>query len=128
LIEYIKINIAKNFKNGESVNKLTTPKLIAYNGKMHTNNMIKSKSPKCLCLLICNVDVQIIDWIWSWSFNKNQTNTATRHEIKQSRARRRTTQRCTQTTKLQQNNIGKHFDVRENHLFKLKEKRKKMHI
>jgi len=35
LIEYIKINIAKNVKD-ESANKLTTPKLIAYNGKMPT--------------------------------------------------------------------------------------------
>jgi len=28
------------------MNKLTTPKLISYNGKMSTNNMIKSKPPK----------------------------------------------------------------------------------
>ena len=40
------INIPKNVKS-EVVNKLTAPKLIAYNGKMHTNNMIKSKSPEC---------------------------------------------------------------------------------
>jgi len=49
LIEYIRdkniINIAKNVKD-ESTNKLTTPKLIAYNGKMPTNDMIKSKSPE----------------------------------------------------------------------------------
>jgi hypothetical protein len=38
------VNIAKNVKV-ETANKLTTPKLIAYNDKMPTNNMIKSKSP-----------------------------------------------------------------------------------
>jgi len=43
LIEYIGIDIAKKVK-GESANKLTTPNLIAYNGEMPTNNMIKSKS------------------------------------------------------------------------------------
>jgi len=37
-------NIVKNLK-GESANNLTTPKLIAYNSKMPTNNMINSKSP-----------------------------------------------------------------------------------
>jgi len=52
-------NIAKNV-NSESANKLTAPKLIAYNGKMPTNNMIKPKSPKYPCFRICNVDVQII--------------------------------------------------------------------
>jgi len=66
LIEYIRdnnmINIAKNVK-GESANKLTTPKLIAYNDKMPTNNMLKSKSTEYSCFQICNVDAQIIDWI-----------------------------------------------------------------
>jgi len=38
-------NITKN-ENVESVNKLTTPNLIAYNDKMPTNNMIKYKSIK----------------------------------------------------------------------------------
>ena len=64
LIEYIRdnnmINIAKNVK-GESAKKLTAPKLIAYSGKMPTNNMIKSKSPEYSCFWICNVDAQIID-------------------------------------------------------------------
>jgi len=64
LIEYIKdnnmINIAKNVK-GESANKLTSPKLIAYNDKMHTYNMIKSKSAKYSCFRIYNVDAQIIN-------------------------------------------------------------------
>jgi len=59
LIEYIRdnnmINIAKNVK-GEYANKLTTLKLIAYNDKMPTNNMIKYPS-----FWICNVDTQIID-------------------------------------------------------------------
>jgi len=59
------INIPKNVK-GESANKLTTSKLIAYNGKMHTNNTIKSKSPEYPCLWICNIDTQIIDWICDW--------------------------------------------------------------
>jgi len=39
------INIVKNVK-GESTNELTTPKLITYNSKMPTNNMIKSKSTR----------------------------------------------------------------------------------
>jgi hypothetical protein len=55
-----KFNVTKN-KNDESANKLTTFKVIAYNGKMPTNNMIKLKSPQCPCFWICNVDVQIID-------------------------------------------------------------------
>ena len=38
-------NIVKNVK-GEYANKLTTYKLIAYNDKMPTNNMINSKSSK----------------------------------------------------------------------------------
>jgi len=41
LTEYIRINIAKNVKD----NKLTAPKLTAYNDKVPTNKMIKSKSP-----------------------------------------------------------------------------------
>jgi len=60
LIKYIRIKIAKNVKD-ESANKLTTPKLIAYNAKMPTNNMIKSKSPEYSCFRIYNVDVQMID-------------------------------------------------------------------
>ena len=47
LIVYIRYNniikINKNVKD-RSANKLTTPKLIAYNDKMPTNNMAKSKS------------------------------------------------------------------------------------
>jgi len=39
------IKIGKNIKD-ESANKLTTLKLIAYNGKIPTNNLIKSKSPE----------------------------------------------------------------------------------
>jgi len=54
------INIANNI-NVESANKLTSLKLIVYNGKMPTNNMIKSKSPEYPCIWICNVDAQIID-------------------------------------------------------------------
>ena len=53
-------NIVKNVK-GESANKLTKSKLITYNGKMPTNNMINLKSPKYSCFRICNVDTQIID-------------------------------------------------------------------
>ena len=41
-------NIAKNI-NGETTNKLTTSKLIAYNDKIPTNNMINSKSLKYSC-------------------------------------------------------------------------------
>ena len=51
-IEYIiynnMINIAKKI-NGESANKLTTPKLITYNDKLPTNNMIKFKSTEYSC-------------------------------------------------------------------------------
>jgi len=54
-------NITKNV-NDESANKLTSPMLIAYNDKMHTNNMIKSKSPKYPCFQVNNIDIQIIDW------------------------------------------------------------------
>jgi len=57
--EYIRIDITKNV-NGESAKKLTTPKLIAYNNKMSTNNMFKSKSPEYPCFWICNNDDQII--------------------------------------------------------------------
>jgi len=62
LIEYITsdTNIVKHV-NGESANKLTAPKLIAYNNKMCTNNMVKLESPKYSCFRICNVDAQIID-------------------------------------------------------------------
>ena len=54
------MNITKNVKD-ESANKFTTPKLIAYNDKMHINNMTKSKSPEYSYFWICNVDFQIID-------------------------------------------------------------------
>jgi len=62
LIKYItsNTNIVKNV-NDESANKLTPQKLIAYNNKMPTNNMIKSKSPKLSCFRFYNVDAQIID-------------------------------------------------------------------
>jgi len=60
LIDSIIMNIAKNIKD-ESTNKIIAPKLIAYNGKMPTQNMMKSKSPEYPCFRICNVDVQIID-------------------------------------------------------------------
>jgi len=42
------------------MNKFTAPKLIAYNGKMPINNMIKSKPSKYSYFRICNVDAQII--------------------------------------------------------------------
>jgi len=67
--EYIRynniFNIAKNVK-GKSANKLTTLKLITYNGKMPTINMINSKSPKYMWFRICNVYAQIIYWICIW--------------------------------------------------------------
>jgi hypothetical protein len=43
------------------MNKLTTSKLIAYNDKIPTNNIIKLKLPECPCFQIYNVDAQIID-------------------------------------------------------------------
>jgi hypothetical protein len=90
LIEYIRYNYIFNFAENlkdESMNKLTLPKLKAYNGKIPTtNNMINLKSPEYPCFWICNVDIQIIDWIWNWlkfwSYNMNQTNTATIRKIK----------------------------------------------
>jgi len=58
LVKYASQNV-----KGESVNKLTTSKLIAYNDKMPTNNMIKSKSPKYPCFRICNVNAKIYNWL-----------------------------------------------------------------
>jgi hypothetical protein len=46
LIEYTKYNHIFNIVkcvNDKSANKLTTPKLITYNGKMATNDTIESK-------------------------------------------------------------------------------------
>ena len=57
--------IAKNVKD-EFVNKLKALKLIAYNGKIPTNNMITSKSLKYPCFWTCNVDAHVIDWIYNW--------------------------------------------------------------
>jgi len=90
------INIAKNV-DGESVNKLTPPKLIAYNDKMPTNNMIKSKSPNTYAsesatLTSKSLTKSVIDL--SRSFNKNQTNITTIRKIKQ---------RHTETMKSQEN-------------------------
>ena len=63
-IEYIRynniINIAKNV-NDETANKLITFMLIAYNGKMTTNNMIKSKSPKSATLKSKSLIESVID-------------------------------------------------------------------
>jgi hypothetical protein len=48
----------------ESANKLTSSELIiAYNGKMPTNNMIKLRWSEYTCLWICKVDAQIVDWL-----------------------------------------------------------------
>ena len=55
----------------------------------------------------------------------NKTNTATIHEITQRRTRRRTIQRHTHTTKSQKKTQKKKLDIRENHLFRLKEREKK---
>jgi hypothetical protein len=54
------INISRNVMSG-SANKLIASKLIAYNSKIPTNNMIKSKSLEYPCFRIFNVDAQIID-------------------------------------------------------------------
>jgi len=113
-------NITKNVK-GEFVNKLTTPKLIEYDGKMPTNNMINSKSQKYPWFLICIVDAQIIDWIcnclklifyYEPNEHRNQTQNETPH-----------TTQCP----LRRGNHRKHYeklDVYGNHLFKLKEREK----
>jgi len=100
LLEYIRINIAKNV-NDESAKKLTSPKLIAYNDKMPTNNMIKSKSPEHLCFWIYNVGIQIIDWIYDWlklifQYEPNEHRNKTRNQTTLHKTQ--TTQRRTQTT------------------------------
>jgi len=87
LIEYIRINIAKIVK-GEYANKLTTPKLIAYNGEMPTNNMINLNHKNThvfgsAMLTSKSLIESVINR--SWFFNMNQTNTATKHKIKQRR-------------------------------------------
>jgi len=57
-----KQNDIHSFKSDRYIRyKLTALKLIAYNGKMPTNNMIKPKSSKYSYFWICNVDAQIID-------------------------------------------------------------------
>jgi hypothetical protein len=63
---FIKIEIIHQINmiklNDESVNKLTSSKLIVHNGKMPTtNNMIKLKSPVYPCFRIWNINAQIID-------------------------------------------------------------------
>jgi len=78
------IKIAKNIE-GESGNKLTIPKLIAYDDTMPTNNMIKYKSPEYHVsgyarLASKSLIAYVIEW--SSSFNMTQTNTATRRELK----------------------------------------------
>ena len=118
-------NIAKNVKGGYA-NKVTTPKLIAYNNKMLTNNIIKSKSLKYPCLRICNVYAQIIDWICNWLMSIFQQELNEHHD----KARNWTPHKTTDNTKPQlDDEITK--DTRknyicENHLFWLKGKGKKM--
>ena len=66
-VHQIKYHVQHRYKcKGKSLNKLTTPKLIVYNDKMPTNNIINSKSSKYSCFQICNFDAQIIDWICNW--------------------------------------------------------------
>jgi len=121
-IKYINTNIAKNV-NGESANKLTSSKLIAYYGKMPTNNMIKPKSPKYPYFRICNVDVQIIGWICNWLMSIFQL------ELNEHRDKTHN-----QTSYKATNNTTPHLDneitkgktnICENRLFRSKEKGKK---
>jgi hypothetical protein len=120
------INIAKNIK-GEYANKLATLKLIAYNNKMPTNNMIRSKSWEYSCFCICNVDVQVIGSIWSWSFQGTKrtpqqdatSNNATQDDEQHNAALGWQNHEKTQKKKL---------DLRGSHLFWLKESGKKMHM
>lgn len=53
--------------------KLMTLKLIAYNDKIPTNNMIKFKSPKYSYFTICNVDTQMIDRTQQQETKSNNT-------------------------------------------------------
>ena len=126
--------IFKNVK-GEFVNKHTTPKLIAYNGKMPTNNMIKCKSWEYPCFQIRNVDVQIIDWMWltkaglsiwfKWTpqQNMNQTNTATR--CKSNNAAQDDEQLNTAIIRRNHEKTQKKkLDICKNHLINLKQRKK----
>jgi len=119
LIEYIRINIAKNVKD-ESAKKLTTPKLITYTDKMPTKNMMKSKSPEFPIL----PDLQ--RWHPNHRLNLRLTEADISIWIKQRRTRRRTTQCRTHTTKSQKTQ-KKTLNIYGNHLFRLKEKKKRMH-
>jgi len=118
------INVGKNVK-GESANKLTSPKLIACNNKVSTNNMIKSKSPEYSCFgSVALTSKSLIESVISWSLYFNITKRTL--QIKQCRTRRQTIKRHTQTTKSRKY-------TKENtwymwtHLFWLKERGKKMH-
>ena len=126
MIEYIRINIAKNV-NDEFANKLTAPKLIAYNGKMSTKNMLKFKSPEYSCFQICNVCVQIIDdyvmtevdlSIWTKRTPQQTRNQTTPHK---------TTNNTTPHSgdKITKKNTKENTNICGNHLFRLREKGKR---
>jgi len=126
-IEYIRynniINIAKNVKDG-TANILTSSKLIAYNDKMPTNNMIKSKSLEYPCFWICNVDVQIIDWICNWltevdlSIGTNEHRNKTRNQTTPHKTTNTTSHSDDEITKKGKNHLC------ENHLFDWKKRKK----
>jgi len=131
LIKYIKINVTKNVKS-KFASKLTTFKLITYNGKIPTNNMIKSKSQEYSWFRICNVDVHIIDWksdqlklIFQYERNEhcNKTwNQTTSHKTTNNtkpHSKDEITKKITQK---------KTFLMCGNHLFKLKEIKIKIKI
>ena len=99
---------------------------------MSTNNMIKSKLPQYSCFWICSVDAQIIDWIYDclrlilpYEPNEHHTtkdaksNNAVQDDEQHNVALRRWNHEEKKTW-------NKKLDVCENHLFRLKERRKKM--
>jgi len=122
------INIAKNVK-GESANKPTTSKLIAYNDKMSTNNMIKYKSLEYPCFWICNVDAQIMGWIcdclkliFRYEPNEHRTTKDTKsNNVAQDDKQHNVALRQRNNEKTRK----KKLNVCENHLFKLKKMEKK---
>jgi hypothetical protein len=127
ILIYNMFNIAKNEK-GESANKLTTSKSIAYKGQMLTNNMINSKSSKYPCFRIYNVDAQIIDWICNWLKLIFQYEPNEHHNKTQNQTPHKTTNNTTPHSDDEITQKKWKLDMCENHLFKLKVKRKRCRL
>jgi len=94
---------------------------------MLTNNMIKHKSPKFTCFRIFNVDAQIIGWICNWLMPVFQSEINEHRDKTRNQTSHKTTNNTTPhlDDEITKKNTKK-LDVCENHLFRLKEKGKKM--